>query len=248
MHEVWGALAGQRRWLEGRSRRLATQLGVRADADDISQAVILRFVERAAAGWFDQQPKVSFEAQVRHLIAQCLRQEMTDRLRLGKREFLPPRELEQREVDSRLGSHGGEGESHERLDIERRREWLRQAVFDELNPGRRLYLVALLYPHSLAREHIEQAGAFRVGGAQAVCRPVGECWALYREALAHTELVGDDLRWKRTIAEVFRLRGPLGTATQAELDRAVNYIDVQHTRALRELGSALAPSGGSDEL
>lgn len=236
MDEARHELALQQAWLRGRAQHLARRFrpgATKATLDDFAHDLfseaVLRFLASASRGWFDQRPRVNLEAQVRHLLQVSLMQAATDVLRYEKKNVPMPDSVE----PDHGGPHG-DGGAAEAIDRGRERELLRDAVH-RLNPARRLWYLAVHRPEELTAAYVLEAARFRKGGGVAVRRPAEEAWELFRRKRDDPAALADAAGWKRTVAEIFRLATPLGAATSDDVQRAVNSIDVQLSRAMEQI-------------
>ncbi len=237
MDEVWELIIDQAGWLERRVRHALSRFdggALTADVEDCCQEVLVRFVERASQGWFDKEPTESIEARVRHLLMQCLRHVTTDKLRaLSLAEKLTA------SAAPRSAGWPGASTSPEDPDDAINEAQRKRAVLASLqhdtNPARRLIVLALYFPMDVKLADIEAAKAYRVGGSRAVCRSVDDTFELLKAQRARSELVLDSARWKRIVAEILRLESPFGSGSTREIEKAVNNLDVQSSRAILAL-------------
>jgi len=233
-------------WLRGRSRRLANKLGRLEDAADIEHEAIAIFYANAAR-WLQQPAKLSRTAQLRTLLGLCLHRVAKEWVTRLAREQLShgpeggggaPGEADRHGEPARWS--GGEAEAVHTIDTRRRFERVYTAIVERLVPPRCLYVLAIHSPHLLECAQVQKASTYRAGGATPVRRSVDEAWALFREQREDADLVNDASRWKRTVAEIFQLTGPLGSHAEVDLHRAVNYIDQQISRATHQLSEEMA--------
>lgn len=221
--------------------RVAKKLGRAGDAADIAQEALVIFYADAER-WLQQPAEISRVAQIRFLLVFCLRRAEAAYFKRYAYEQLsdgdgddPSSAGSQAEDIGATGWSGGELDFVDRIDDRNRLQRIYEAICEKLPPPRSLYMLAICAPHQLECGQVEKASGYRAGGAKPVRRSVEESWALFTLQREDSRLVQDTPRWKRVVAEIFQLQGPLGSHDEGELARAVNYIDQQMARATRQL-------------
>ncbi len=234
MDELNGLILGLSPWLLRRCTLKALELpGV--FPEDLYQAVILRFYVRAQAGWFDQNPTVSVEAQAKTLMIFCLRHEITAIRRYRARLFTDDGD---EQGDGKLGRLPAPeapepGIGH---DVERMLELLETAT----TPVRRLCLLSRDVPYAVLLRHVRQAKAYKVGGADMVRRPAEQAYAMLAEHREDESLRG----WKRVLGAIFYGVGPLDQVPEEDIDKAAGTVQRQADRAIEDLQKRLPEAGG----
>lgn len=223
------------RWVTVRARRLASEFPG-TQADDVVQEVVEDFFERAAGGWFDGAPTISDEARVRHLLGLCLLHSKSGLIRQQRRRGCFPGE---RSDDS--GSDPIQAipqpASEPRPDTGLLVGSIQQQI-EALTPLRRLFILAIEFPHLVTRQHIDTARQYRSSGGQGLLRDTDEAYGLYMEALSSPER-GQSKWWIDRLARIFRWDGPLEDLTGQDLARAKNSIEAHVSRARRALQARL---------
>jgi DNA-directed RNA polymerase specialized sigma24 family protein len=223
-------------WLRGRARLRARQYqGYRALqgdvdtlAEDLAQETAAIALGRAAC-WFQGETQ-NEDARTKALLTEALRSAIT-KLAGGKigadTKLAGGEEEEARWQDvAQDSSDRDERFEHERQVVEAVR-----LAREHLNPNLRLTLLSIRFPDHLREVDVQDAKAFRKGGAKPVVRCPDEAWALYQQAVTDQRLLARGAAWKRRVAEIFRCSGPLGHASTGKLQAIVNNIDVSLSRA-----------------
>lgn len=229
LEELW--------WVERRAGRLADRYSG-SRAEDIVQEVVTEFLERTRDGWFDQAPRQSLEAQIRHLLRLCLMHQTTrlnrDQARAGS---LPAREDDPSEPFEWVPDPGADRDAEGRIVAIRRLRDL-----EALTPPQRLFLFALDSPGVVTEDDVRRAADFVAGGGSAVLRDAGEAWRMF-DGLRRRRRCFVDRDWKTEVARVFRWSGPTDELQGEELARARNAIEAHRSRAAKHLLAKWAQEG-----
>jgi hypothetical protein len=246
MTEVQRMLVEEWPWIRERCRRQARKIrhpSFRGEelADELLGRTAHKFLESVERGWFDQAAYRSRKAQARNALAFALRQAQTDLFRdadkpgtandgddVGSDE-LPRDRIPEETTDG--------SEPLERIIREQRVAHVLEAIRN-LNPGHRLYLLATYFPDRVVRQHVVEAAGFGSGGARVVVRDPEKTWECFRALRSRGEHQ-DEARWKKLVAELFRLETPMGEASAAAVKGAVSAYDQRLTHARRTVADWL---------
>ncbi len=231
-------------WLEGRCRREARKLPGVGDGELLG-AVWLRCIDRAEQGWFDQRPTVSLEAQVKHLMNQCLRHEVTAIRRYWKKHGELPAPSQERSS----GEEPLERIAAEPQDLEAaifRDEQLaavKEAVEHSTTPVRGLCLLSRDVPWVVLLRHVELAKSFRRGGSRMPLRAAEEAYSMLEQQRQHVEITSDPIRWKPVLGGIYYDDQPLSAIPQETLEHHGKTVERQANRGLEDLQRAMAGWG-----
>ncbi len=223
----------------------------RADSglpQDLYQAALVYYLSKAAEGWFDQPVRLSLLQQRRHLLMLSLKEALKPVWRRASNEVSEAHDRGEDETQEGSDSSTiADPAAIDAAELLGNRELADRALDlcrTKLNPARRLILVGLHWPQRLLREELGQAQGFTKGGASWVVRPLAEAWELVQRYRGQDEVVGDEVLWKRVLAQIIRLEGEIGLAPSVVIDTAVNTLQVNHDRAMEQLRDLL---GGEDD-
>lgn len=225
-------------WLHRRCLSQAARLaGVQGD--DLFQDVVLRFLDRAAAGWFDGPVQVSVQARARTLFNNCLRQAATQRIRQGKR------------VGSLEGPDGqpqDPGEQPAPRPWEPQQDLLLEQTLGQgpalTSPPRWLSLLSRDLPRAVRLGPIQRARAYRRGGSRMVLRPAAEAHQHLHNQRQDAALVGDPSRWKPVLGAIYFGEGPLDAVPPQVRKAGASKIERYANRALDDLHRHLTSQEG----
>lgn len=227
-------------WLEGRCRREARKLPGVGDGELLG-AVWLRCIDRAEQGWFDQRPTVSLEAQVKHLMNQCVRHEVTAIRRYWKKHG----ELPAPSQDRSSGEEPLERIAAEPRDLEtalyqdEQLAAVMEAVEHSTTPIRGLCLLSRDVPWVVVMRHVELAKAYRRGGSRMPLRAAEEAYSMLAQQRHRAEIIHDQVRWKPVLGGIYYADRPLDAIPEDELDQHGKTVERQANRGLEDLQRAM---------
>lgn len=253
MTEVEKILNAQHSWIRGRCQRKARDIrhpSYSGDdlADELLCRTVLKFLDAVRRGWFDQEAHKSRTAQARNALSYALRQAVTDLFRDAKKAGIPVTarkgddDVEADEGPEELPGDSPADDGPLEATIRKQRVADVLDAVRHLNPGQRLYLLATYFPDKVLREHVEDAHSFAEGGARVVVRDPKWTWECFYALRCREEHL-DEARWKKLVAELFRLETPLGEADPKTLKRAVSAYDQRLTHARRAAAEWLRERG-----
>jgi hypothetical protein len=197
------------------------------EPDELFQATVLRFLERARLGWFDQAPTKSQLSQARALLWYCLRQELTAIYKHKARNDLV-------DVTDAEGGFPGLVASMELRDIDDRA--LIKLVLDEMEsvstPTCRLSLLSRDVPWLVVVRHVEQAKAQKSGGSKMVVRPAADALQLLKGTLSLYAEAEDLRTWALVLGAIYFGQGPLGSVPETIRKEGATKVERYARRAL----------------
>jgi DNA-directed RNA polymerase specialized sigma24 family protein len=235
MADVQGMFEVHEEWLEKRCKYEV--LKIRGWTwQELRNEVWVRFVRRAEAGWFDQRPTKSVEAQARTLMNLCIRHVQKARWRDQGRA------RKHSEDDDAL-ARIPEPHPTDPSEAKQHQQELRQLlalVHEATSPVRGLCLLSRDVPRAVAGGDVDRAKAYKRGGSNMPVRPAPEAYALLDSERRDTLLVFDLERWKPVLGVIYYAEGPLQPQLAEGCDVLAGNVERQANRALADLQRAVA--------
>ncbi len=227
-------------WLYRRCLFMAASLPG-TQVDDLFNDTVLRFLKRAATGWFDQPTTRSLNAQARTLLSFSLRQAATDERRRNRRfgEILGPD-----------GQHRDPGRQPAPSPMNPQHRLLLQQVLEQgsgaTSPPRWLSLLSRDLPLAVEQNTVARARAYRKGGSRMVLRPAPEAFQQLRDRREDPALVGNEPRWKPILGAIYFGLGPPEEVPPKVCRTGAAKVERYANRALEDLRDHFSAEPGHE--
>lgn len=219
-------------WFETWCRRLTARSGV--DWRDPFQSGVVYLLQQLERGVLDGVEPSGWRAFSAHTLKlgalQRMKSEWRQLRRTGPLEPASPPGRPPRAEPEDLS-----GDALTALLVRGERSAVKAAIAQLSSPVRRFVLLAIYAPEALERRHLEEATAYRRGGARLFARPVASAWRLLCAQRGKLE----GAAWKGWVARVVAFRGAPGRVEEAEVARVLWGIDQHLSRGREELSKLL---------
>ena len=230
--QVRVALTAHLGWLSSRCRAQARAFP-EVEADDLLQQVLEGFLDRVESGWFDQEPHVSLQAQIRNLLGLLVRNKgdvrSIQRARRLRGSPPPAPDGEEGDVDCAPTS---DRDPEQRLRDRRAMEVVLHELRSGVLPSRVLAVLAVRAPELLRFDDVARVVDSPSGWKPA--RSAEEIWALW-EAVHASPPDLDQAAWARLVAEILCCTGPLGTTPRDQLRTVTQSLNRAAARGAADL-------------
>jgi DNA-directed RNA polymerase specialized sigma24 family protein len=222
-------------WFEAWCRRRTARSGV--DWRDPFQSGVVYLLQQLERGVLDGVEPSGWRAFTAHTLKLGALQRLKSEWRQRRRaEPLEPASLPG--VPRRPEPEDLSGDSLSALLVHGEQRAVRAAIAQLSSPVRRFVLLAVYAPEGLERSHLEEAAAYRRGGARLFVRPVASAWGLLSRERGQLE----GPAWKAWVARVVAFRGVPSRVPETEVTRVLWGIDQHLSRGREELAALLRAS------